>query len=46
MRIHNTMEMERIDISKALLAEAGNNRSIEIMGEPAPMAFDEKDNLF
>ena len=46
VRIHNTMEMERIDISKALLAEAGNNRSIEIMGEPAPMAFDEKDNLF
>lgn len=46
VRIHNTMEMERIDISKALLSEAGNNSSIEIMGEPAPMAFDEKDNLF
>lgn len=46
VHIHNTMDMAQIDISKAMLEEAGQNSRIEIMGKPAPMAFNEQDNLF
>ncbi len=46
IRIENTMKMEKIYISEAMLEEARRNPAIEILGEPAPMAFDENGNLF
>lgn len=46
VHIKNTMELEQIEISEALLEEARNHPSIEILGPAAPMAFDENGNLF
>ncbi len=46
IRIRSTMDMERIEISTALLEEARQNPDIEILEQPAPMKLDERGNLF
>lgn len=46
IRIRSTAHMETIEISSALLPLAKKNPRIEIFGQPAPMGFDEKGNLF
>lgn len=46
IHIHTTLEMERIEISEALLEEAAANPNIEILGEPQSFPFDENGNLF
>lgn len=45
VHICNTMELEHIEISAAMLPEAEQNNSIEVLGRPAPIVFDEGDNL-
>ena len=45
VRIKDTMHLEEIYISEALLAEAQNNPDIEICGEPVEMRFDDAGNL-
>lgn len=44
VHIRNTMAMEQIAVSKAMLSEARQNSSIEIMGEPELMDFDKNGN--
>jgi hypothetical protein len=46
IRARNTMNLEQIYISEALLPEARKLSGIEILGEPEYMPFDEKGNLF
>lgn len=46
VHIHTTLEMERIEISEAMLEEAAAHPDIEILGEPRPFPFDENGNLF
>lgn len=46
VRIKNTLELEEILISEALLEEARNNPRIEILDEPKELIFDENGNLF
>ena len=45
VRIQNTMKLEYIEISEAMLEEAKRNPQIEIVSEAAPLPFDEDDNL-
>lgn len=46
IRIPNSLHIEHIEISEALLPEAAANPNIEIEGEAVPFAFDENGNLF
>lgn len=46
VRIKNTMAMDTIQISRAMVEEAKKDPCMVILGEPAPMAFDENGNLF
>ena len=39
-RVHSTLRLEELYVSEALLEEVRANPSVEILGEPAPMAFD------
>lgn len=45
VRIKNTLELENIEISTALLPEARTNPNIEIIGEPRELDFDETGRL-
>ena len=45
VRIPNTLHLEHIEISEAMLAEATQHARIEVLGEPAPWAFDAEGNL-
>ncbi len=46
IRIKNTMKIETIEISEALLEEASQNPNIEILTQPEEMKFNEQDNLW
>ncbi|MDI3529293.1 MAG: hypothetical protein PWQ23_1112 [Thermoanaerobacter sp.] len=46
VRIKNTLYLNEIYISEALLPEAMNNPQIEILSNPEPLKFDENGNLF
>ena len=46
IRIKNTMEIQEIEVSEALLPEVQANENLEIIGELAPMSLDDKGNLF
>jgi len=46
IRIPNSLFIENIMISEALLEEARANPDIEIVSEPFDFPFDEKGNLF
>ena len=46
IRIKNTMEIQEIEVSEALLPEVKANENLEIIGELAPMSLDDKGNLF
>lgn len=46
IRISNTMEMEHILISEAMIEEARGRDGLTIEGEPFEMSFDENGNLF
>lgn len=46
VRIKDTLHTEYIEISEALMQEARENSDVEIVSEPAPLAFDEDGNLF
>ncbi|MGI6028573.1 MAG: lactate racemase domain-containing protein [Candidatus Heteroscillospira sp.] len=46
IHIHNTLSMGEFYVSENLLPEAEANPNIEVVGEPAPYAFDENGNLF
>lgn len=46
VRIKNSLHIDEIYISEALLEEAKNNPDIEILEEPKPFGFDENGNLF
>ncbi len=45
VRIPNTLHLEHIEISEALLQEAVQHPGIEVLGEPASWAFDANGNL-
>lgn len=45
IRIANTAHIEKIYISTALVGEAKDNPSLELVGEPQPFPFDEEGNL-
>lgn len=45
IRIKNTLDLEYIYISEAMLEEARNNPEIEIVGEPEEWVFDQEGNL-
>ena len=45
VRIKNTMAMEYIEISEAMLEEAKRDPQIDIVSEPAPLPFDGNDDL-
>jgi len=44
-RIRNTLSLDRILISENLVAEAGRNPRIKVVGTPAELAFDAAGNL-
>ena len=46
IRIHNTLHLDEVYISEALLEEARKYPEIEILSDPEPFAFDESGNLF
>ena len=46
VRIRDTLHLGEIWISEALLPEARANPAVEVLGEPAPLAFDQEGNLF
>ena len=46
IHIHNTLSMGEFYVSENLIPEALANPNIEVVGEPAPYAFDENGNLF
>ena len=46
VRIKNTMEVQDIYVSEALLPEVEGIPDMEVAGELAPMPFDENGNLF
>ena len=43
--IKNTLSLEKIFASEALLPEIRKNAQLEVLGDPKPMNFDEKGNL-
>ncbi|MBY6153799.1 nickel-dependent lactate racemase [Vannielia litorea] len=45
VRLSNTLHLEEIQISEALLPEARSNPSVEILGDPRPMMFDAAGSL-
>jgi hypothetical protein len=45
VRIPNTLHIDEIEISEALLVEAKSNPNIEIISEPFTLAFDKAGNL-
>lgn len=45
-RIPNTLHIEYIEVSEALIPELKEREDIEILSEPYEMAFDENENLF
>ena len=46
IRIQDTMHLEDIMISEAMLPDARENPNISVMGEPFALSFNEEDNLF
>ena len=46
VHIRDTMHLREIEISRALLEEAGNHPQVEILGEPAEWKFNEEGNLW
>jgi hypothetical protein len=44
-RVHSTLRLEELYVSEALLEEAHANPLIEVLDEPAPMAFDDAGRL-
>ena len=46
IRIHDTMHMDEIWVSEALLAEVQSNTNMQIISEPEEMKFNEHDNLW
>ena len=46
VRIQDTLHLGEIWISEAMLADARSRDDIDILGDPAPFAFDEQGNLF
>lgn len=46
IRIANTLELEHIMVSEAMLEEVENNPSLSVMGEVSELEFDEKGNLW
>lgn len=46
IRIHDTMHMDEIWVSEALLGEVRANPNMQIIGEPEEMKFNEQDNLW
>lgn len=46
VHIQDTMRLEEIYISEAMLEEAKNNPNVEILSEPEAWPFDEKGNLW
>lgn len=46
VRIPNTLHVEYIEISEALLEEARQNPNIEILSDPEPLAFNDEGNLW
>ena len=44
-RVHSTLRLEELYVSEALLDEARHNPAIEVLDEPAPMAFDDTGRL-
>jgi hypothetical protein len=45
VRVKNTLHLDRILISRALLEEAAANSTVRIAGDPRPMAFDRNNTL-
>ncbi len=45
VRIPNTLHLEHLAISEAMLDEAARHPSVEVLGEPQPWAFDAEGNL-
>ena len=45
VRIRNTLQLEEIWVSEALLAEVANHRDLEVAGQVAPLVFDRAGNL-
>ena len=45
IRIHDTMHMDEIWISEALIQEALDDPNMEILSDPQPMIFDDSGNL-
>lgn len=45
VRIKNTLELEKIYISQAMVPEAENHPNLEILGEPISFAFDQEGTL-
>jgi hypothetical protein len=43
--IKNTLALEKIFVSEAMLPEIRKNPQLEILGDPKAMSFDEKGNL-
>ncbi|CAB1064208.1 Iron-sulfur cluster-binding protein [Olavius sp. associated proteobacterium Delta 1] len=46
VRINNTNRLEMVEVSEAYGNELQERSDLEIIGQPQPMIFDEKDNLF
>lgn len=46
VHIQDTMRLEEIYISEAMLEEAKNNPNVEILSDPEPWPFDENGNLW
>lgn len=45
IRIKNTMEIQEIEVSEALLSEVHDNSQLELIGEVTPMKFDDSGNF-
>lgn len=45
VRIKNTLDLELMQVSRPLADEAATNPSLEILGQPTPMAFDGKNTI-
>lgn len=46
VRIRDTMHLQEIEISEALMEEAERNPDIEVLEAPRELEFDENGNLF
>lgn len=46
VKIRDTLHITEIQISEALLEEAMAHPTLEIVGEPEELSFDERGNLF